>query len=39
MVGMMAHKKLVDLLVNISVETGFERISSCGIRKREARQC
>jgi len=36
---MMAHKKLVDLLVNISVETGFERISSCGIRKGEARQC
>lgn len=39
MVGMMAHKKLVDLLVNISVETVFERISSCAIRKREARQC
>ena len=36
---MMAHQKLADLLANALVETGFERISSCVIRKREVVPC
>ena len=39
MVGMMAHKKSADLLVNVLVETGFEQISSCVIREREVVPC
>ena len=31
----MADKKVTDLLVDVFVEAGAERISSCGIRKRE----
>jgi hypothetical protein len=36
---MMAYQKSADLLANVLVETGFERISSCIFRKREVVSC